>query len=170
MKPGDRVAVAFDGTSAGLALLKLLRLGSDETLHKRTILHPVVVIVDTFAAFPEQEGVRRHDRLRSLRGLTKLFGFPVVMCPLEKAIYPNVRITYMSDDEDDDDEYETPPEISSHEISSLLSSMSDTSAKEDLFRTLVQRAVALAAADMEVSKVFTSESATSLAVKLMSGK
>ena len=171
MRPGDHVSVAFSGHPASICLAHCIRSGVDEA-QKRLLFDATLLVVDESGAF-NRTAEERESFVRSLLSLAREFKFAVMITPLEDALQPcddeskdSIRLY----DVGPDFVYELPSSDQTERLRSVFAGIKEPSAKEDLLRNLKQRVIIRASKKMGVKKIFTAESATSLAVTLLSGK
>ena len=154
LRPGDKVLVAFNGSSASLALLHLLAKDEPEGKKKVSISVSVLIIDEGF-------GIDSDERTKVVNDLIKTaqpFEFPIYVSALECDDHIWEASFYKSPSEDQTAEVrlEFPEDV---EITALESSLT----------SLKKKMIMKAAEELQIEKVITAETTTSLAVSLMTG-
>lgn len=154
IRPNDRIMVAFSGSHGSLAVLKLIRNSlQDENNPKKVAYFPTIFIIDDGNDF----------QLEPVLNLAKKFNFPIFVSHIS---------SMMSNDPSkgifERQEYKRPEEQTSLE-DFLSKTATDATAKLHLQKDLKRQLILSAAQFLNCSKVFTGESATVLAITLLSG-
>ena len=163
MQPGrSRVLIGFHGNDAALSLLHLVSQGlsaQQNGIANTLVEHSVLVIDESGLAGGDKEEQRK------VIECARTFDFPVYVVALEKA----VSIDALTVDAIFNDVFEYPGEEETSRLQQALDCTAEHSAKETVLKQLRRRLLAKAATLLGMDRVYTAESATSLAVSLMSG-
>ena len=156
IKINDSILVAFSGSQGSLAVLKLIRNSFDDANNpKKVTYHPSVLIID-------ESGVdeKMDFQIDQVKSVAEQFEFPVHVVHLSKAL------------ECDEILLEETTLSKANELSNLKKVLRDNmeeTSKESLLNILRMKLILKMAENLDCSKVFTSENADKLAIRLLSG-
>ena len=156
IKINDSILVAFSGSQGSLAVLKLIRNSFDDANNpKKITYHPSVLIID-------ESGIdeKMDFQIDQVKSVAQKFNFPVHVVHLSKALVC------------DETSLEETTLSNANELSNLkkvLTEKMEETSKESLLNILRMRLILKMAETLNCSKVFTSENADKLAIRLLSG-
>ncbi len=155
----DRILVAFGGGSGSLALLKLIRSSfEDEVNLKKVKYTPIVIVIDESSA----GGVGETFPLEKALKTASAFDFLVFVTDLAGAVDDSYNGLFTPD------KYKR--NIKGSELlQTVINDSGDTTSREILIKELRRRVLLASAEVLNCRKIFTGESATSLAITLMTG-
>ncbi|KAI4495419.1 hypothetical protein M0802_008633 [Mischocyttarus mexicanus] len=158
---GDTVLVGHCGRENSTALLHLIKSGLNEAANKKIIFNVVIFFIDDGVV----EGYTLNERKKLLETIaeqTKSFGFVGYTASLEESLCENGIPNIYS--------METPEVIidENEVIPNILNNLADDSAREELLRQLRHRLLILAARKLKCNKVFVADSATNIAINILS--
>lgn len=154
IKPNDRILVAFSGSQGSLAVLKLIRNSlEDKNNPKKVTYFPHIVVVD--------ESNLGHDFDLVLE-VAKGFNFPVYLVHLCSSLLSDAKPQGI-------DDYAAPEQEQIQVLADFLAKSPDPTSRSALVKLLRRNLLVRVAEEINCGKLFTGESATSLAVALLSG-
>ena len=130
---------------------------------KRLFYTPHLIMIDTFG----KDKLDLEDRKRKVETIVKIamhFGFDVYVTSLETP--ENIQLI---DKIGQEFEYLLPKESSRLMFSESLNAIKDNTTRQDMIANLIAYILVKTAKKLECQKIFVPDSATTLAVKLMSG-
>ncbi len=149
LKPNDKVLLPFNGSQGCLAILKLVRASlEDEKNPKKVAYFPHVFIIDD----PSLD-------TKSVIALAQKFNFPVFVASLSSYLDDAKNVQFFSAAEYKFDDNQ----------GDILPKVDDPTSRQNLLQSLKRQLILRAAESYECGKVFTGESATSLAISLLAG-
>ena len=131
---------------------------------KRLFYTPHLLVIDTYG----KDDLSIEDRKIKVENIVKIamhFGFDVYVTSLETP--ENIQLI---DSKGNDFEYLLPKENSRLRLHESLLALKDNTARHDLIENLLADILVKSAKTLDCQKIFAPDSATSLAIKLMSGK
>lgn len=163
IRPNDRILVTFSGGQGSLAVLKLIRNSlEDENNPKKVSYIPHIFIIDEL-------GIDNSFELSEVLKLAKTFDFPIYVAHLSMVMNCKDETFQNVISESGDYVVGSDQTDNGKEFLSLLSQTLDQSAKLSLIKDMKRQLMLRAASDLNCSKIFTGECATSLAITLLSG-
>ncbi|XP_065205039.1 cytoplasmic tRNA 2-thiolation protein 2-A [Planococcus citri] len=159
IKHQDRILVVSYGDSNSTALLHLLEKGMSENNHKRIKFHPMVLFIDETALWPSLDKVSILEKI-----FESLKNFDCYVCKLS-SVYGNYTATNLNNSQPLDLLKQDENDV---KLQNNFSGMKSATSKIDFIlrlRYLVQKEVAV---KLQCKKIFTPESGSNLAVRLLS--
>lgn len=153
----------FTENPSSIAMADLIHSSLRENNLKRLFYVPLLVVVDTCG----KENIGTEERKDCIERTVKIaihFGFDVYVTSLETPEY------FQKVDNKTQFEFSSPNIECRQRLQSSLSALKDNTAREDMIENLHAQILVKVAAELNCQKIFVPDSATSLAVKLMSGK
>lgn len=160
VRPNDKILVGFSGSAGSVALLNLIRAGMQESVHKRLVFETQVIFIDDFLE-PRTE-IEKKSSIDSVISLIKSFGFPGYFISLSEIFSADLKINKI--DEVTYDHHQGPEDS----LRNLFQALTNKTAKQELLKKLRLTLLASVARNLQCSKVFLADSATSLAVDILS--
>ncbi|XP_054279048.1 cytoplasmic tRNA 2-thiolation protein 2-B [Macrosteles quadrilineatus] len=157
MKPGDKVLVAFSGSSNSVAMLHLIQSGLQETSHKRLMFHPTIVYIDEYSALnlSEEESKTIKEDIQRTWGL---YEYPKHIVPLHLSIEEEETVNAFLTKGTSTDKTK---------FINMFTSLPENTSKIDMLNKLRSNLLAQIARLLGCNKIFTAETANDLAVKLI---
>ena len=154
----------FSDNASSLAMADLMHSSLRENNLKRLFYVPCLLIVDCLG----QKRIGSEDRKSFIKRLVEKalhFTFDLYVTSMEDP--GNIQHV---ENTDNAFEYLVPSEESTNRLCQSFNSIKDNTAREDLEECLLANTLASTAKTLGCQKVFVPDSATSLAIKLMTGK
>ncbi|XP_059172755.1 cytoplasmic tRNA 2-thiolation protein 2-like [Physella acuta] len=172
IRSGEHVVVAFSGGINSAALLHLIQDGKSERAHKKLRFIPSLVYVDETSLLDVSDEERQTVR----SSVTKLMldsGFPTYITNLEQVLefekqQSTLDSMWQVHPSDGCSNIPMPTQSQSGRLKALITGLGSLSSAEDFIRNLRNQLLAAAARKLGVTKVLTAESATRLAVRILS--
>ncbi|KAH0534459.1 cytoplasmic tRNA 2-thiolation protein 2 [Cotesia glomerata] len=164
VRPNDKILVGFSGSAGSVALLNLIRAGMQESVHKRLVFETQVIFIDDFLE-PRTE-IDKKTSIDSIITLIKSFGFPGYVTSLSEIYNPELKIKSIHNI--DEINYNYCQQASEESLKNLFQALTNKTAKQELLKKLRLTLLASVARNLQCSKVFLADSATSLAVDILS--
>ena len=149
---------------SSLAMADLMHSSLRENNLKRLFYIPYLLVIDTCGTTDLCPSERK-IRVEKLVKVAQHFGFNVYVTSVETP--ENIQT---ADGKNSNFEYSLPNKDSTLRMNESLTSIKDNTAREELIENLLAQVLVKGAKALGCQKIFVSDSATSLAVKLMSGK
>ncbi|KAI5754245.1 hypothetical protein M8J77_007073 [Diaphorina citri] len=159
MRPQDKVLVAFSGSHSSMALLHLLQEGMQLSSHKRILFSVCAIYIDDCSISQVSISERKANNAQIA---TAMKYFDSYFTCLEQALEPDNMKLYT-------DVTELPLEqfAKDSEIYKLFQTVTTLSSRQYLLQTLRQNLLLQAAKKLNCTKIFTAETQTDLATKII---
>ena len=162
VRHGEKVLLAFSGGPSSSAMLHLVTEGFSDRVPRKLRFQPGVVFIDECALFPDMNG---SEIGKKIQGIVSGGGFPFHSARLEDVFGSKDAKSAREMDSEMNDDGNNDAET---QLKVLFQSICTLTAKEDLLRSLQGRVLLEVARREGYSKVMLGDSATRLAVRLLS--
>ena len=160
IKINDQVLVAFSGSQGSLAILKLIQNSfQDRNNPKKIQYHPHIFIIDETEINPNFD-------LESILTTAQVFEYPLAICPI--SAFLNLKVGFKVYSRTD---YKLSKEENhcGEKFQKILGQIQDASLEATFLKDVRLQILSMAAKALSCNKIFSGESATSLAISLLSG-
>ena len=160
IKINDQVLVAFSGSHGSLAILKLIQNSfQDKNNPKKIQYHPHIFIIDETEINPNFD-------LESILKTAQVFEYPLAISPISAFLNLKVGLKVYSRTD-----YKLGKEENhgGEKFQKILGQIHDASLEATFLKDVRLQIISVAAKALSCNKIFSGESATSLAISLLSG-
>uniref|UniRef100_A0A8D8XG35 Cytoplasmic tRNA 2-thiolation protein 2 n=1 Tax=Cacopsylla melanoneura TaxID=428564 RepID=A0A8D8XG35_9HEMI len=162
MRPQDKALIAFSGSHSSMSLLHLMHEGMQLSSHKRILFSVCVVYIDDGSVAKLSISERRKLNSAVEASMSKFEHY--FMC-IEQSLEAHQHATlYSSAEELPLDKY---TEEDGGELNKLFETVTTLSSRQYLLQTLRQNLLTQAAKKLNCTKIFTAETQTDLATKII---
>ncbi|KAL1464952.1 hypothetical protein WDU94_004552 [Cyamophila willieti] len=159
MRPQDKALIAFSGSHSSMALLHLIHEGMQLSSHKRILFSVCAVYIDDGSVAKLSISERRKVNSGVQAAMSN---FEHYFICIEQSLGPNNATLYSNAEELPLDKYSE-----DGELNKLFETVTTLSSRQYLLQTLRQNLLNQAAKKLNCTKIFTAETQTDLATKII---
>ncbi|XP_023243040.1 cytoplasmic tRNA 2-thiolation protein 2-like [Centruroides sculpturatus] len=164
IKRGEKILIAFSGGMSSSAMLHMIKEGLKEASHKRLSFHPILLFIDETSIFSTIND--ENEENKEIYKVMLDIGFPSYITRLEMVYHDEKSVFYQSLDASYFNfiNYNKEKKL----LMEALDSFKSLSSKENFIKNLRYNLIMDIAKNVDCSKIFVGESATLLAIRLLS--